>query len=46
MKVLEGKSVVLLVGPTGAGKSTIANALVGGDNLVYDMEEDAFVVKE
>lgn len=44
MKVLEGKNVVLLVGPTGSGKSTIANALVGG-NLVYDEEEDMFVAK-
>ena len=37
IKELEGKDAILLMGPTGSGKSVIANAMISGkDNLEVD----------
>ena len=45
VKQLEGKNMLLLVGPTGSGKSTIANALIlGAENINYDEERDSLTV--
>lgn len=42
---LEGKDVALILGPTGSGKSTTANALIGGiENIVQDEQTMNFSV--
>lgn len=50
LKELHGKSLILLLGPTGAGKSTLANALalahLEGMNVRYNEEEDIYEAKE
>lgn len=34
IKELEGKDAILLLGPTGSGKSTIAASMIGGTELL------------
>lgn len=44
---LQGKNVILFLGPTGSGKSTIANAILQGiDFLELDEDNLVFKVKE
>lgn len=45
LKRLKDKHCVLLVGPTGAGKSTIANALLQGTNMLRLNDKDAYEAK-
>lgn len=40
LEPLKGKDVVLLVGQTGSGKSTIANSLISGSRFVHYDDED------
>lgn len=36
---IEGKNVVLILGPTGSGKSTIANSLISGADVIQIDQE-------
>lgn len=44
---LRGKSVVLLSGVTGAGKSTISNSLlIGSENLTFNEDKGIYEIRE
>ena len=42
LKELDGKKVVIVMGPTGAGKSTIANAIIQPGKLKIDEDTGLF----
>ena len=40
LESLKGKDAVLILGPTGSGKSTVANALISGVDKLEKVDDD------
>lgn len=46
MRKMKGKKVVVLVGPTGSGKSCIANSVISGVDAMGENSEDEIVTQD
>ena len=47
MQELKGKDIILLMGPTGSGKSTAANSMISGaDSIKIDKNNECIPLEE